>query len=336
MRRVLHPVAIAGILAVAAPSLLMAAPAAAQSKTYTIEALWPATVTDTFAALWCNGLAQAAKDFAPYGIQASCITAAATGAYTTPKYVDAINAATAKGDNGIVVFGLDTPGIKDAVSAYQAKGGSVIITNTTGDPAHPEQDVVALNALGYVGSNPYDEGFAMGKCLADAGSKNILINNWGPGNPANEGRMKGAEDAITAAGGKFSAIPLDYNNADNAKNQEIAALQADSTIDGFTNGGSSHYDLETAGIKALDLYGKVLISNADPSPETASELQAGHIVCITSQQGFLQGYESTALLALKLLYGSEMGGNKVFPTGPYVVDKSNIDMLLPLINGTGF
>jgi simple sugar transport system substrate-binding protein len=316
----------------AAPAAPTAAPAAGAGTTSVIEALWPATVTDTFAALWCKGLTQAGKDFAAAGIQATCVTATASNAYTTPKYVDAINAATAKGDAAIIVFGIDTPGIKDAIAAFEAKGGKVVETNTQSGA----DDVKTLNALAYVGSSAYDEGFAMGSCLAGAGSKNVLIDDWAPGNPADEGRKKGVEDALKAAGGKTSTIPLDYNSADNAKSQETAALTADPSIDGFANGGSSHYDLETAGIKALNLFGKVRIANADPSPETAAEIQNGHIVCVTSQQGFLQGYESVAVAALNILYGAAPGGTKVIPTGPYVVDKTNVTQLLPLINGTGF
>jgi ABC-type sugar transport system substrate-binding protein len=292
-----------------------------------IAALWWAPITDPFASHWCDGLEAANADLGPQGYTAECQTAVRN--YETPAYVDAINAAVAAGYNGLILYGQDPTGIQSAVEAAHAKGVETVITNDGGTNA-----VDVTNSLAYIGDSAYAEGRAMGKCLMDAGATNIAGNDLGAHGvgPAYE-RAKGAVDYATENGGKGSIVSVDTTNPDTQLNSVVAILSADPTIDGFANINAGQANDQTAGFRQLGALPRVKIAFADLSPDAVAMIRSGDATCATSQQPFLQGYLSAEELYLKMKYGMVAGGlDKSLNTGPFVIDKANIDEYQALID----
>jgi len=328
-RRVLAKAAtLLAVLTLAGVSGASAAPQAQFAPSGRIVALWWAPITDPFASHWCDGLTAASTDYAPVGFTAECQTAVRN--YETPAYVDAINAAVAAGYTGLIVIGQDPQGIRAALESARQKGADCVITNDGGQNA-----VQVTGCVAYVGDSPYDEGQAMAKCMMDAGAKNIAGNDLGShGVGASYQRAKGAVDYAMAHGGTGKIVSVDTANPETQKSSVIAILTSDPTIDGFANINAGQALDQTAGFRELGkLGGQVKLSFADVSPDAVAMIRAGDAQCATSQQPFLQGYLSVEALILKLKYGSTAGGlQQSLNTGPFVIDKNNIDTYQQLID----
>jgi simple sugar transport system substrate-binding protein len=73
--------------------------------------------------------------------------------------------------------------------------------------------------------------------------------------------------------------------------------------------------------------GKVI--TFDLNQDAAKAIQDGKIEFSIDQQPYVQGYMAVQSLWLNLTNGNDMGGGKPVLTGPSIVDKSNIDQILP-------
>jgi ABC-type sugar transport system substrate-binding protein len=292
-----------------------------------IVALWIAPISG-FAATWCKGLEDAAADWAHLGVTAECTVA--TAAYETPAYVDAINAAVAAGYKGIIVHAVDPGGIATAIENATAQGVEVLITSNGGKEA-----VEQTGALMYVGADPYLEGRAMGKCLWEGGARNIIANDFNAqGVGAGYLRAQGSIDYVTEQGGKGRIVPINGvgSGPDAVKNAEIAALTADPTIDGVSDLYAALYNMSVSGFQELGLLGKIKLAFVDTHVDALDGMYAGHVTCMTTGQGWLQGYMSVVGLAVKLVYEVEIGGlEKQVLTGPFTVDKNNFEEVDHLI-----
>jgi simple sugar transport system substrate-binding protein len=67
----------------------------------------------------------------------------------------------------------------------------------------------------------------------------------------------------------------------------------------------------------------------DLNQDAAKAIQDGKIEFSIDQQPYVQGYMAVESLWLNLSNGNDMGGGKPVLTGPSIVDKSNIDQIVP-------
>ena len=67
----------------------------------------------------------------------------------------------------------------------------------------------------------------------------------------------------------------------------------------------------------------------DLSPEVVQAIKDKKIQFSVDQQPYLQGYLAVDSLWLQLTNGNDMGGGQPVRTGPSIVDKTNIDQILP-------
>ena len=67
----------------------------------------------------------------------------------------------------------------------------------------------------------------------------------------------------------------------------------------------------------------------DLNQDAAKAIQEGKIEFSVDQQPYVQGYEAVDSLWLQLSNGNDIGGGKPVLTGPSLVDKTNIDQILP-------
>src|SRR3954452_24245580 len=106
-----------------------------------------------------------------------------------------------------------------------------------------------------------------------------------------------------------------------------AKLQQDPSItDVVTLAG----DVALAAQKATaDAGSKAKIATFDQSQDVAKQIQSGGIALSVDQQPYVQGYMAVTALWLNLTNGNDIGGGGPVLTGPAIVDKSNIDKIVP-------
>jgi simple sugar transport system substrate-binding protein len=131
---------------------------------------------------------------------------------------------------------------------------------------------------------------------------------------------------------------VDYLEIDDATNADPA-----NGVSTFTGYASAHPDLkaifidhgnltstiptymEGAGLKP----GSIYAAGFDLSPATVQGVKDGYINLVIDQQQYLQGYLAVLQLCLAEKYGF---GGLFVNTGGGFVDKSNIDVIAPLVD----
>jgi simple sugar transport system substrate-binding protein len=78
-----------------------------------------------------------------------------------------------------------------------------------------------------------------------------------------------------------------------------------------------------------DTSNKAKLITFDLNADAAKAIQDGKIEFSIDQQPYVQGYMAVEGLWLQLTNGNDLGGGKPVLTGPSIVDKSNIDQILP-------
>ena len=67
----------------------------------------------------------------------------------------------------------------------------------------------------------------------------------------------------------------------------------------------------------------------DLNKDAAQAIKDGKIEFSVDQQPYVQGYMAVEGLWLQLTNGNDLGGGQPVRTGPSIVDKTNIDQILP-------
>jgi len=67
----------------------------------------------------------------------------------------------------------------------------------------------------------------------------------------------------------------------------------------------------------------------DLNQDVAQGIQDGKVEFAVDQQPYVQGYQSVLMLWMNITNGNDLGGGKPVLTGPSLVDKTNIDQILP-------
>jgi simple sugar transport system substrate-binding protein len=76
-----------------------------------------------------------------------------------------------------------------------------------------------------------------------------------------------------------------------------------------------------------DANGKAKVGTFDFNPQIPPKITSGDLIWAIDQQPFLQGYEAIDSLWLYKNNGNVLGGGKATLTGPYLVDKNNVDFV---------
>ena len=83
-------------------------------------------------------------------------------------------------------------------------------------------------------------------------------------------------------------------------------------------------------LKAVDqASSKAKLITFDLNADVAQQIKSGGIAFSVDQQPYVQGYMAVTSLYLYLKNGNDIGGGKPVLTGPSIVDKNNIDQILP-------
>ena len=222
------------------------------------------------------------------GVDDAAALTGATVNYSAPATFDMvqmsqlIDAAVAKGPDGLVVSVPDYDALQDSLAAA-TDAGIPIITINSGSDVYQE-----IGALTHVGQDETVAGEGAGAQLAEEGATKVICINQEVGNAGLDARCAGAKEAIEEAGGTLEVLQVDLNDAAGAQNTISSALQADPDIDGILALGP------TGAAPALaakqDVGSDAILATFDLSPEVLDAIEAGDMAFAVDQQQYLQGY----------------------------------------------
>ena len=274
-----------------------------------------------------NGADTAAKDFEHLGVRLETLSLEVEDPSQYPALIDA---AVAKNPDGIAVSLPDPDGEGPSLRRAIEKGIPVITYNSGVD------DFKEVGAIAHVGSIEYDAGYSAGLLLYDEGARNVICVNEVPANIATATRCQAIKDAMESEGGTSKQVPGDLGDAVNEKNSLDALAISDPTIDAFIGIGVPHTMSACRDIKQNrnpDLH----CATFDTFPEAMTGIEDGTVDFAIAQQGFLQGYLPVQMLAQYLEYGVLPGGRSaVIPTGPFFVDKTNVEAIKESVANSTF
>jgi simple sugar transport system substrate-binding protein len=225
------------------------------------------------------------------------------------------NAIDAKVD-AIAVTLPDPPAIGPTVKKAIDAGIPVVAFNA-GIGEYQKYDVMS-----YFGSDESLAGEAGGKRASDLGYKNLLCVIQFQGQVQLEARCNGVKKTFT---GNWSKIYV--NGADRPSEQSTIAakLKQDPSIDFVVTLGAP--DALAAMNAVKDTGSKAKVGTFDFNPQIPPKIESGELQFAIDQQPFLQGYLSVDSLWLYKTNGNILGGGQPTLTGPFLVDKSNIDVV---------
>jgi len=249
------------------------------------------------------------------------------------KMITQFQQAMATKPDGIAIMGHPGDSAFDPLIKQAEDQGIVVTVMNTELPTAEAQ--YATKGMGYAGATLYDAGAALAKEAMSRGNLQAgsRVFVWGLlSQPGRGERTKGIVDTLKKAGMK-----VDYLEINDATNSDPAA-----GVPIFTGYVSKHSDVKAIFIdhgnltstiptymKAANLKpGSIYAAGFDMSPSTVQGIQSGYINLVIDQQEWLQGYFGIEQICLTKAYG--FSGLRI-DTGGGFVDKSNIDVIAPLV-----
>jgi simple sugar transport system substrate-binding protein len=218
--------------------------------------------------------------------------------------------------DGIAVTLPDPPAIEPVVKKAIAAGIPVVAFNA-GIGSYTDSGV-----LSYFGSDESLAGQTGGKRASDDGFKHVLCVVQFQGQVQLEARCDGVKSTF---GGKYDKIYVNGSDLPSVKSTIGAKLAQDKSIDFIVTLGAG---VALAAIDAIkDANSSAKLGTFDFNPQIPPKIKAGDLEWAIDQQPFLQGYEAVDSLWLYKVNGNVLGGGKPTLTGPFLVDKSNIDFI---------
>jgi simple sugar transport system substrate-binding protein len=280
----------------------------------------------TFAMVTHAGPAQTFWDIVRKGAEAAAAKDNATLKYssdpTSGNQANLIQSAIDAKVDGIAVTVPDPPALEPAVKKAVAAGIPVVALNA-GIAAYQSS-----GALAYFGSDETVAGQAAGKKAGDEGAKHVLCVVHAQGQIQLEARCDGVKSTFSGA---YDKIYVNYADMPSVRSTVAAKLKQDPSID-FVVALDASIGL-TAISAVTDAGSKAKVGTFDFNPQIPAKIKSGELVFAIDQQPWLQGYEAIDSLWLYKANGNVLGGGKPTLTGPYVVDKANVDFVAKFAAG---
>ena len=219
--------------------------------------------------------------------------------------------------DGIAVTMPDPPALEPVIKKAIAAGIPVVAFNA-GVGAYQ-----ASGVLSYFGSDETLAGKTGGKRATDDGFKHVLCVIQEQGQVQLEARCDGVKSTFT--GGGFDKIYVNGRDLPSVRSTIAAKLKQDPGIDFIVTLGAP---IALNAIDAAkDSGGKAKVGTFDFNPQIPAKIKSGDLQWAVDQQPWLQGYESIDALWLYKANGNILGGGQATLTGPYLVDKNNVDLV---------
>ena len=218
--------------------------------------------------------------------------------------------------DGIAVTLPDPPALAGAVRKAIAAGIPVVAFNA-GITKYSDS-----GALAYFGSDETVAGQTGGQRASDDGFQHVLCVVQEQGQVQLEARCDGVKSTFK---GKYDKIYVNGRDLPSVKSLIGAKLKQDPSIDFIVTLGAP------IALNAIDANkdsgGKAKVGTFDFNPQIPPKINSGDLAWAIDQQPFLQGYSAIDSIWLYKNNGNILGGGQATLTGPYLVDKSNIDVV---------
>jgi simple sugar transport system substrate-binding protein len=225
------------------------------------------------------------------------------------------NAIDAKVD-AIAVTIPDAPAIGPAVKKAVDAGIPVVAFNA-GIGEYQDYE-----AMSYFGSDESLAGETAGQRASDDGAKNLLCVIQFQGQVQLEARCDGVKKTFT---GQWQKIYVNGSDLPSVKSTIQAKLAQDKNIDFVVTLGAP---IALAAIDAIKEAGSsAKLGTFDFNPQIPPKITSDELQWAIDQQPYLQGYLAVDSLWLYRNNGNVLGGGQPTLTGPFLVDKSNIDVV---------
>jgi simple sugar transport system substrate-binding protein len=281
----------------------------ATGKNYTIAMVTHEAPGDTFWDKIRNGAEQAAKDHN--------ITLKYSNDPDAGKQATLIQNAIDSKVDGIATT-LPTPDAIGPVAQKAVSAGIPVVAFNAG-----KDDYTKYGIGMYFGSDETLAGQTVGRKIAAETPGHTICVIQEQGQVQLEARCAGV-----AQGNPDSEI-LYVNGRDLPSVQQTigAKLQQDTSI---TNVVALGADIALAAQKSTtDAGSNANIETFDLNADVAKQIQSSGIAFSVDQQPYVQGYMAVTSLWLNLTNGNDIGGGGPVLTGPSIVDKHNIDKIVP-------
>ncbi|MBL8555429.1 MAG: substrate-binding domain-containing protein [Phenylobacterium sp.] len=207
--------------------------------------------------------------------------------------------------------------VSAAVQRARAAGIPVVVLNAGLD------DWKAAGAMNYFGSDDGEAGVQAGKRAAASGFKHLLCVSQEQGHVALEARCDGLRRGF--GGGRFDKVYVIGTDMPSVRSTVAAKLRQDPSIDLVVALGAPF--ALTSAEAARDAGSAASIATFDTNAQVPAAIRSGKLQWSIDQQPYLQGYLAVDALWLQRMNGNVIGGGSAVLTGPYFVDRSNVDQL---------
>lgn len=179
-----------------------------------------------------------------------------------------------------------------------------------------------VGALGYFGSDDGHAGVQAGKRAKADGARHVLCVSHEQGQVAQEARCDGLRAGF---GGRFEKVYVTGTDMPSVRSTVAAKLRQAPSVD-LVVALAAPVAL-TAIEAARDAGSQAQVATFDTNREVPAAIRSGRLKWAIDQQPWLQGYLAVDGLWLQRTNGNVIGGGAPVLTGPYFVDRSNIDAI---------
>jgi simple sugar transport system substrate-binding protein len=310
-----------GVAALVTASLAGARPAATSAGALKIIYISNGPSSTSYNAIINNGLKQAGKDF---GVQ-TVYRGPQSGQQFGPNDVlRLLNQAIAQKPDGLIISNVAPAALNPAIRKAVASGIPVVLANTgIGETAR-------TGALTYVGNDEVASGRLGGK-LMSRNTKHVLLVTGPDSVPLIKQRNDGFDAGYSGKVTRLTIPLADFSNVTKMRNEIEIALRKDKTIDGaFSIGSILNPPMIAARDSLGSRAGKVHLASIDLGTPVIAALKAKRYDFALDQQFYLEGYLPTQILVQNIRYALAPA-QATTPTGPTVVDASNVGKIASLV-----
>jgi simple sugar transport system substrate-binding protein len=244
-----------------------------------------------------------------------------SGSIQVPEQVTYIQNAIDSKVDGIAVTMPDAAALGPAIKAAADAGIPVVVFNAG------EKDWQQTGALAFYGEPEVLAGEFAGTRLNEMGAKHALCVIQAQGQQQLEDRCDGLTSKFSGTVDKLYAEGTDTASYVSTVS---ATLQTDPSIDAVVTLGPGLGVAVADDVKSKNGTQKVVTYAFNP--DVVKRLQDGSIAFTVDQQPWLQGYMAIDSLWQYQFNKSVLGAQQSIATGPFLVDKDNIDTIVPFIN----
>ena len=228
-----------------------------------------------------------------------------------------------------IILTITSPEVLDEPARMAIAKGIPIIAINVPDP-RPEDERIPY--LAYIGQHEFEAGKAMAeRVLKEFTPKAAVVMITEPGHVGLEARAAGVKSVLEPLGIRVDLLDVTVDPAMHGpilKSYLIGHPEVDMV---FALGPTDAWAAVDV-VKEMGKVGEIRLATVDVDPRIAQAIKEGVMICAIAQQPYMQGFLPVVWLYLHLKVGFIPPD---VPTGPTVIDATNVDAIMLQIETTG-